>query len=51
VTNLPEMYGAFDIIRKLAPSPEHIIPGHDPLVIERYPAARQDLAGIVVRLG
>ncbi len=51
VTNLPEMYGAFDIIRKLAPSPEHIIPGHDPLVLERYPAARPDLAGTVVRLG
>ena len=51
VTNLPEMYGAFDIIRKLAPSPEHIIPGHDPLVMERYPAARPDLAGTVVRLG
>jgi glyoxylase-like metal-dependent hydrolase (beta-lactamase superfamily II) len=51
VTDLPQMYGAFDIIRKLAPSPEHIIPGHDPLVMERYPAARPELAGIVARLG
>jgi glyoxylase-like metal-dependent hydrolase (beta-lactamase superfamily II) len=51
VTNLPQMYGAFDIIRKLAPSPEHIIPGHDPLVMDRYPAARPELAGLVARLG
>jgi glyoxylase-like metal-dependent hydrolase (beta-lactamase superfamily II) len=51
VTNLPQMYGAFDIIRKLAPSPEHIIPGHDPLVLARYPAARPELAGLVARLG
>ena len=51
VTNLPQMYGAFDIIRKLAPSPDHIIPGHDPLVLERYPAASPELAGLVARLG
>jgi len=51
VTNLPQMYGAFDIIRKLAPSPDHIIPGHDPLVLDRYPAASPELAGLVARLG
>lgn len=51
VTNLPQMYGAFDIIRKLAPSPDHIIPGHDPLVMERYPAASPELAGLVANLG
>ena len=51
VTSLPQMYGAFDSIKRLAPSPGHIIPGHDPLVLERYPAARPELAGIVARLG
>jgi glyoxylase-like metal-dependent hydrolase (beta-lactamase superfamily II) len=51
VTNLPQMYGAFDTIRKLAPSPDHIIPGHDPLVMDRYPPAQPDLAGLVARLG
>jgi len=51
VNSLPQMYEAFDVIRRLAPSPDHIIPGHDPLVMERYPAARHDLAGIVARLG
>jgi hypothetical protein len=34
----------------LAQSPQHIIPGHDPLVMQRYPAPSKDLAGIVVRL-
>jgi hypothetical protein len=30
--------------------PEHIIPGHDPLVMEKYPPVRRDLAGIAARL-
>ena len=47
---LPEMYDAFDTVRALADSPAHIIPGHDPLVMERYPAATPDLAGIAVRI-
>ena len=34
----------------LAESPAHIIPGHDPLVMQRYPAASGDLEGIAVRL-
>ena len=50
VTNLPAMYDAFDIVRALADSPDHIIPGHDPLVMSRYPAV-PGLEGIVVRLG
>ena len=33
-----------------APSPAHIVPGHDPLVMRRYPAPRPELEGIVVRL-
>jgi hypothetical protein len=28
----------------------HIVPGHDPLVLTRYPAARPVLEGWVVRL-
>jgi hypothetical protein len=34
----------------LASSPRHVIPGHDPLVLKRYPAPRPELAGIVARL-
>ena len=33
--DLPGMYRAFDRIRELAGSPELVIPGHDPLVLER----------------
>lgn len=37
-------------IRRLADSPDHVIPGHDPLVAAIYPAARPGLEGSVVRL-
>jgi hypothetical protein len=29
--------------------PERIVPGHDPLVMQRYPARSPDLQAIVVR--
>ena len=32
------------------PAPECIIPGHDPLVLERYPAPSKGMQDIVVRL-
>ena len=34
-------------IRKLAASDAHIIPGHDPAVLTRYPRAREQLSDIV----
>jgi glyoxylase-like metal-dependent hydrolase (beta-lactamase superfamily II) len=37
-------------LRELADSPEHIVPGHDPLVLERYPAASGELEGIAASL-
>jgi hypothetical protein len=37
-------------MRELAESPQHIIPGHDPLVLERYPAPTPALQGIAARL-
>jgi hypothetical protein len=40
----------YDTLRALAESPAHIVPGHDPLVMKRYPAARDDLADVAVRL-
>ena len=45
-----EMVEGYDKLRALAESPKHIIPGHDPLVMQRYPAPSKDLEGIVVRL-
>lgn len=37
--DLAELLEGYTSLRKLASSDAHVIPGHDPLVIERYPAA------------
>ena len=50
VYNVAEMLEGFNLLYRLADSPEHIIPGHDPLVMKRYPAAKPELEGIVARL-
>ena len=31
-------------------SPRHIVPGHDPLVMQRYQAPERKLEGVAVRL-
>jgi len=50
VFSLADMVAGYERLRGLAASPAHIIPGHDPLVLERYPAPSRDLQGIAVRL-
>jgi glyoxylase-like metal-dependent hydrolase (beta-lactamase superfamily II) len=50
VWSVADMVDGYRRLRELAESAEHIIPGHDPLVMERYPAAAPNLRGIVVRL-
>jgi glyoxylase-like metal-dependent hydrolase (beta-lactamase superfamily II) len=50
VYNVGEMMEGFQTIQRLASSPKHVIPGHDPLVLDRYPAAKAGLEGIAVRL-
>jgi len=40
----------YETLRRLADSPRHIIPVHDPLVMARYPAVSKELEGIAVRL-
>ncbi|MGE3774003.1 MAG: N-acyl homoserine lactonase family protein [Gammaproteobacteria bacterium] len=47
---LGDMLEGYKRLRALAESPRHVIPGHDPLVLQRYEAARPELAGWVVRL-
>ena len=37
-------------IKRLADSFDHIVPGHDPAVVEKYPAAAPGLEKLVVRL-
>lgn len=48
--NVFEMLEGYRTLRRLAPSDRHIVPGHDPEVLDRYPAASAELAGIVARL-
>jgi glyoxylase-like metal-dependent hydrolase (beta-lactamase superfamily II) len=48
--NPAEVLEGYDTLRKLATSKDHIIPGHDPEVLKRYPAANPGLEGWVVRL-
>jgi glyoxylase-like metal-dependent hydrolase (beta-lactamase superfamily II) len=47
VENVTTYLEAFRHIEALADSPRHIIPGHDPLVLSRYPRALPDVADIV----
>jgi glyoxylase-like metal-dependent hydrolase (beta-lactamase superfamily II) len=48
--NIGLMLEGFDALRAAAPSAAHIVPGHDPLVMKRYPAPSPDLEGVAVRL-
>lgn len=52
----PIVYNADDVVagyarlKRLAASDHHVIPGHDPDVLRRYPAAKPGLEGWIVRL-
>jgi glyoxylase-like metal-dependent hydrolase (beta-lactamase superfamily II) len=50
VWSIADMVNGYRKLRALADSAERIIPGHDPLVLERYPAVSKELEGIAVRL-
>jgi glyoxylase-like metal-dependent hydrolase (beta-lactamase superfamily II) len=48
--NIFHMLEGFRRLHKLAPTPAHVVPGHDPLVMKRYPPPAPELEGIAVRL-
>ena len=48
--HLGEVLEGYAKLRCLAASARHIIPGHDPLVLKRYPAVFRELEGVAVRL-
>ncbi len=48
--NLAEVLEGYGTLKKLATSRAHIVPGHDPLVLKQYPAAKAGLENWVVRL-
>lgn len=50
VDSVAEVLEGYDTILRLATSRQHVIPGHDPLVLDLYPAASADLQGWVARL-
>jgi len=50
VYNVGDMLEGFEQVKGLAESPGHIVPGHDPLVMTRYPAPNEALKGWVARL-
>ena len=50
VYNLGDMLNGYTTMEMLAEALDHIIPGHDPLVMKYYPAVSKELEGIVARL-
>lgn len=50
VYHVGEVLEGYGRLLALADSPRHVIPGHDPLVAQRYPAVSPELGGIAVRL-
>ena len=50
VVDVEDMLKGYDRVVELAASPQHVVPGHDPDVMRRYPAVSDALDGIAVRL-
>jgi glyoxylase-like metal-dependent hydrolase (beta-lactamase superfamily II) len=48
--SLGDMLRGFDTVRALADSYAHVIPGHDPLVMQRFPAMSSNSEGVIARL-
>ncbi len=44
LSTMTGMYAAFDRIKQLADTPNLIVPGHDPLVLDRFPRLTPDIA-------
>lgn len=50
VDNVTDMLEGHRRLQRLADSPEHIVPGHDPIVMRRYPAPSKQTEGVAVSL-
>jgi hypothetical protein len=48
--NQGDMLEGYNTLERLAGAKDRVIPGHDPLVLERFPPASADTAGWVVRV-
>eukprot|EP00931_Biecheleriopsis_adriatica_P094888 TRINITY_DN68520_c0_g1_i1.p1 TRINITY_DN68520_c0_g1~~TRINITY_DN68520_c0_g1_i1.p1 ORF type:complete len:273 (-),score=39.72 TRINITY_DN68520_c0_g1_i1:90-908(-) len=49
-SDVDEMVKGWDTLRSLSGEDGVIVPGHDPLVLQRFPVAREGLEGVAVRL-
>ncbi|WP_142826697.1 N-acyl homoserine lactonase family protein [Planococcus soli] len=50
IHDLSKMYEAFDLVRSVSDEATIRVPGHDPKVMERFPAPSPELEGIIVRI-
>ncbi len=50
VVDVPATLDGYERARAAAASADHVIPGHDPLVMRRYPAPSPAMQGVVARL-
>jgi glyoxylase-like metal-dependent hydrolase (beta-lactamase superfamily II) len=50
VADVMQMTVGWERLNELASRPEYIVPGHDPIVMQRYDAPDRSLRGVVVRL-
>ena len=50
IFNVGDMVEGWSKLQRLAGSPDHVIPGHDPEVLRRYPAPGAELEGIAAAL-
>lgn len=50
VYNVADVLESWATVRRLAASEQHVIPGHDPAVLQRYAAHEPDTGGWIVRL-
>jgi glyoxylase-like metal-dependent hydrolase (beta-lactamase superfamily II) len=48
--DIADVLAGYKRLLKLAASPRHVVPGHDPLVLQRYPELNAQTRGIVHRL-
>ena len=48
--NVGEVLDGYETLRRLGSSANHVVPGHDPKVLQRYPAARPGMEGWIARL-
>jgi glyoxylase-like metal-dependent hydrolase (beta-lactamase superfamily II) len=50
LVDVAKVFDAWDAISSAADSFDHIVPGHDPLVMKLYPSPSAELEGVVARL-